>query len=87
MVSQTPAGTLEGTDAATVHESYGRRGALPSRIKPLDAGFRICAPAFTVDCPTGDNLWIHRAAKWNLTRASLPRSRSKVVRALSCTAI
>jgi 4-hydroxy-4-methyl-2-oxoglutarate aldolase len=52
---------LEGIDAATVHEAYGRRGALPSRIKPVTASMRVCAPAFTVDCPPGDNLWIHRA--------------------------
>lgn len=61
VVSQTPTERLEGIDAATLHEAYGRRGALPSRIKPIDQGFRICAPAFTVDCPPGDNLWIHRA--------------------------
>jgi 4-hydroxy-4-methyl-2-oxoglutarate aldolase len=44
-----------------VHEASGRRGALPSAIKPIDASFRICGPAFTVDCPPADNLWIHRA--------------------------
>ncbi len=53
--------SLHGLDAATVHEAYGRRGALPSEIKPVDAGFTVCAPAFTVDCPAGDNLWIHHA--------------------------
>jgi 4-hydroxy-4-methyl-2-oxoglutarate aldolase len=44
-----------------VHEAYGRRGALPSAIKPIDGSFRLCGPAFTVDCPPADNLWIHRA--------------------------
>ena len=53
--------SLHGLDAATVHEAYGRRGALPSQIKPVDAAFTVCAPAFTVDCPAGDNLWIHHA--------------------------
>src|SRR3954454_5542189 len=48
-------------DAATVHEAYGRRGALPSAIKPIAAAFRVCGPAFTVDSPPGDNLWLHRA--------------------------
>ena len=57
----TLASALDGLDAATVHEAYGGRGALPSEIKPLDVTFRVCAPAFTVDCPPGDNLWIHRA--------------------------
>jgi 4-hydroxy-4-methyl-2-oxoglutarate aldolase len=47
--------------AATVHEAYGRRGALPSAIKPIDRSFRVCGPAFTVHCPPADNLWIHRA--------------------------
>ena len=53
--------SLHGLDAATLHEADGQRGALPSEIKPIDPGFRVCAPAFTVDCPAGDNLWIHHA--------------------------
>lgn len=61
VVSETAPIGLEGIDAATVHEAYGRRGALPASIKPVDPRFRICAPAFTVDCPPGDNLWIHHA--------------------------
>jgi 4-hydroxy-4-methyl-2-oxoglutarate aldolase len=48
-------------DTATVHEACGRRGALPSSIKPVDPSFRICGPAFTVDCPPSDNLCVHRA--------------------------
>jgi 4-hydroxy-4-methyl-2-oxoglutarate aldolase len=52
---------LDGFDAATVHEAYDRRGALPARIKPVDPTSHICAPAFPVDCPADDNLWIHRA--------------------------
>jgi 4-hydroxy-4-methyl-2-oxoglutarate aldolase len=52
---------LMGASAAAVHEAYGRNGALPSAIKPIGSGFRICGPAFTVDCPAGDNLWLHRA--------------------------
>jgi 4-hydroxy-4-methyl-2-oxoglutarate aldolase len=52
---------LDEFDAATVHEAYGRRGSLPSDIKPIAPTFRVCGPAFTVDCPPGDNLWIHRA--------------------------
>ncbi len=55
------ASSLDRLDAATVHEAYGRRGALPSEIKPIDPSFCVCGPAFTVDCPPGDNLWIHRA--------------------------
>lgn len=55
------AAALAGLGAATVHEASGRRGALPSAIKPVDPSFRVCGPAFTVDCPPADNLWIHRA--------------------------
>jgi 4-hydroxy-4-methyl-2-oxoglutarate aldolase len=47
--------------SATVHEAAGRIGALPSAIKPLDAGMRLAAPAFPVRTPPGDNLWLHRA--------------------------
>jgi 4-hydroxy-4-methyl-2-oxoglutarate aldolase len=52
---------LSGLSAATVHEAYGGRGALPSMIKPVQPRVRVCGPAFTVDCPPGDNLWLHRA--------------------------
>lgn len=52
---------LSGLAAATVHEAYGAQGALPSAIKPVAPRFRLCGPAFTVDGPPGDNLWLHRA--------------------------
>jgi 4-hydroxy-4-methyl-2-oxoglutarate aldolase len=47
--------------AATLHESGGKIGALPSAIKPVAPSFRVCGPAFTVHSPPGDNLWLHRA--------------------------
>lgn len=50
-----------GFGTATLHEAAGRIGALPMSIKPLCDDFRLCGPAFTVDCPAGDNLWVHRA--------------------------
>ena len=46
---------------ATLHEAAGKIGALPSGIKPMAKGFRICGPAFTVHGPGADNLWLHRA--------------------------
>lgn len=46
--------------SATLHESSGKAGALPSVLKPLDRAMRLCGPAFPVRCPPGDNLWIHR---------------------------
>jgi len=46
---------------ATLHEAGGKIGALPSAIKPVAPGFRICGAAFTIHSPGGDNLWLHRA--------------------------
>jgi 4-hydroxy-4-methyl-2-oxoglutarate aldolase len=48
-------------DAATLHEAGGRIGVMPSAIKPVVHGMRICGPAVTVHSPGGDNLWLHRA--------------------------
>ena len=61
MGTSPAASPLDEFDSATVHEAYGRRGSLPSEIKPIASTFRVCGPAFTVDCPPGDNLWVHRA--------------------------
>ncbi|MEU3618015.1 4-carboxy-4-hydroxy-2-oxoadipate aldolase/oxaloacetate decarboxylase [Streptomyces sp. NPDC006872] len=47
--------------SASVHEASGRRGALPSRIKPVAPGMRLHGPAYPLRCPAGDNLWLHRA--------------------------
>ena len=47
--------------AATLHEAAGRIGHLPSAIKPVDAGMKLCGPAFTVHCPALSNLQIHHA--------------------------
>jgi 4-hydroxy-4-methyl-2-oxoglutarate aldolase len=53
--------TLAQLGSATVHEAYGRRGALPCAIKPVWAGARVFGRAFTVACAPADNLWLHRA--------------------------
>lgn len=47
--------------AADVHEAQGRRGALPSRIRPLEPSLTVVGPAYPVAVTAGDNLWIHRA--------------------------
>ena len=47
--------------AATLHEAAGGIGALPSGIKPIDRKSRLAGRALTVQGPSGDNLWIHRA--------------------------
>jgi 4-hydroxy-4-methyl-2-oxoglutarate aldolase len=62
--SALSAGQIEqarGFGTATLHEAAGRVGALPSNIKAVIAGFRLCGPAFTVHGRGYDNLWIHRA--------------------------
>jgi 4-hydroxy-4-methyl-2-oxoglutarate aldolase len=47
--------------SATLHEASGKAGALPSVIKPLTPGMRLCGRALPVRSPPGDNLWLHRA--------------------------
>ena len=49
------------TSVASVHEAAGRAGALPADIRPIDMDSVLCGRAFTVRCPSGDNLWIHKA--------------------------
>lgn len=46
---------------ATLHEAAGRRGALPSAIKPVESTMQLSGPAFTVHCPPHSNLQIHHA--------------------------
>jgi 4-hydroxy-4-methyl-2-oxoglutarate aldolase len=45
--------------AATLHES----GAvpLPPQLRPLDPGWRLAGPVFTVELKPGNNIWLHRA--------------------------
>jgi len=47
--------------SATLHEAAGKKGALPSKIKPLRNDWRIASTAFVVVGPACDNLWLHRA--------------------------
>lgn len=46
---------------ASIHEAQDRTGALPSAIKPVAPTMRLAGRAFTVACPAGHNLNIHRA--------------------------
>jgi len=46
---------------ATLHEAQGRRGALSSRIKPVDYRMKLCGPAFTVRCTPRDNIMLQLA--------------------------
>jgi 4-hydroxy-4-methyl-2-oxoglutarate aldolase len=47
--------------AATIHEAQGRRGAVSSRIKPIDPGMSFVGSAFTVVCAPRDNLMLQVA--------------------------
>ena len=47
--------------SATIHEASGRNGYISYRIKPIAKGMKICGPAFTVECPAGDNMMLHKA--------------------------
>lgn len=46
---------------ATLHEAAGKIGALPPSLRPFAADVQICGPAFPVQSPSGDNLWLHHA--------------------------
>lgn len=62
---QRPAGQivkeLAQFSAATIHEAQGRRGALSSRIKPIDNSMSFCGSAVTVSCAPRDNLMLQVA--------------------------
>lgn len=47
--------------SATLHEAQGRRGALSSRLKPIDPSMSLCGPAFTVQGSPRDNLMLQIA--------------------------
>lgn len=47
--------------SATIHEAQGRKGALSSKIKPIDRSMSFCGPAVTVRCAPRDNLMLQVA--------------------------
>lgn len=49
---------------ATLHEAQGRRGALSSRIKPVDYRMKLCGPTFTVKCAPRDNIMLQLAINY-----------------------
>ncbi|MDF2839824.1 MAG: menG [Clostridia bacterium] len=52
---------FKGYASATIHEASGRKGYISARIKPIASGIKVCGPAFTVQCPAGDNMMLHKA--------------------------
>lgn len=59
--TKTFAAALGRQSTATVHEALGKKGALPSGIKPVAKGMKLCGPAFTVNSMPMDNLILHEA--------------------------
>lgn len=49
---------------ATLHEAQGRRGALSSRLKPIDYRMKLCGPALTVKCAPRDNIMLQLAINY-----------------------
>ena len=52
---------LRKFSTATIHEALGKSGNLPSAIKPIARGMKVCGPAYTVQTIACDNKIIHRA--------------------------
>lgn len=48
-------------DVSTVYEAQGKQGLLSRELRPIIEGAKLCGPAVTVTCPTGDNLMVHAA--------------------------
>lgn len=48
-------------DVSTVYEAQGKQGLLSRELRPIIEGTKLCGPAVTVTCPTGDNLMVHAA--------------------------
>lgn len=49
---------------ATIHEAQGRKGALSSRLKPVDYSMKLCGPAFTVKSSPRDNIMLQLAINY-----------------------
>ena len=63
-IARPAASISEGLRAAgtsTVYEAAGRRGLLPTRLRPVLGGAAIAGPAVTVSLPPDDNLMVHAA--------------------------
>jgi 4-hydroxy-4-methyl-2-oxoglutarate aldolase len=52
---------LSRFSTATIHEALGKSGNLPSGIKPIARGMKVCGPAYTVQTIARDNKIIHSA--------------------------
>ncbi|NTJ44561.1 RraA family protein [Agrobacterium larrymoorei] len=62
--SQADIEALSKFSPATIHEAQGRKGALSSRLKPVDYRMKLCGPAFTVKCAPRDNIMLQLAINY-----------------------
>ncbi|BCH67386.1 methyltransferase (plasmid) [Agrobacterium vitis] len=62
--SQQEINAIAKFSPATLHEAQGRRGALSSRIKPVDYRMKLCGPAFTVKSAPRDNIMLQLAINY-----------------------
>ncbi|KAA3507753.1 4-carboxy-4-hydroxy-2-oxoadipate aldolase/oxaloacetate decarboxylase [Agrobacterium vitis] len=62
--SQEEINAIAKFSPATLHEAQGRRGALSSRIKPVDYRMKLCGPAFTVKSAPRDNIMLQLAINY-----------------------
>jgi len=62
--SKTDIEALTKFSPATIHEAQGRRGALSSRLKPVDYRMKLCGPAFTVKSSPRDNIMLQLAINY-----------------------
>lgn len=58
---QTIIEKIKEYQTATLHEAYDKKGALPSKIKPLTDAFSISGTAVTVELRPADNIVLHHA--------------------------
>ena len=53
--------TAKKISCSTLHEAYGKKGAVSNIIKSVSTGTVLCGSAITVSCTPGDNLGLHVA--------------------------
>jgi len=54
---------LGGIPTPTLSDAMGRYGSMTHEIKPVDPGFHVAGPAYTVRCYVKDNLMLHYGLK------------------------
>ena len=60
-VSKNLVESMKALPTATIHESYGGKGAVSHYIKPIRSGMKLCGPVIPIKTRPGDNLIVHKA--------------------------